>query len=263
MIESGRDSEALQIDLDAVSRWASAWQLSWHIKKCGALYVGTGPSPQYFMNGFPLPIVSSIRDLGITYSNSLSFESHIAGLVKKAKYTTRSIFLAFPGHDRDFYLFLFKTYVRPLLEFSTPVWSPALKHLVTLVESVQKKFTKRLFSSCAHSISYPQRLRVLRLESLEERRIRFDLLALFRTVNSEYVHSSSEFFKFSGSTRRNADLLSVYRRTSKCSNFWSFRVVHYWNHLPLQIRNLHTLTAFKNALSSHKLADPCIGYAYA
>ena len=38
----------------------------------------------------------------------------------------------------------FGLYVRPLLEFSSQVWSPHHKYLIDKVESVQRFFTKRL-----------------------------------------------------------------------------------------------------------------------
>jgi len=34
------------------------------------------------------------------------------------------------------------TYVRPMLEYDSPVWSPALKNIV--IESVQRRYTKRI-----------------------------------------------------------------------------------------------------------------------
>jgi len=37
-------------------------------------------------------------------------------------------------------------YVRPLLEFSSQIWSPHYKYLIDKIESVQRYFTNRLFA---------------------------------------------------------------------------------------------------------------------
>ena len=40
---------------------------------------------------------------------------------------------------------VFCTYVRPILEYCTPVWSPHHIGLVDKIEKVQRRFTKRIF----------------------------------------------------------------------------------------------------------------------
>ena len=48
---------------------------------------------------------------------------------------------------------------------STSVWSPLSVHLIDMVESVQRKFAKRLYPN----LSYNERLKLFNLKSLEER----------------------------------------------------------------------------------------------
>ena len=46
----------------------------------------------------------------------------------------------------------FTTYVRPigLLEYDSPVWSPRYAYLINKLESVQRRFTKRLRAGCTN-----------------------------------------------------------------------------------------------------------------
>jgi len=71
-------------------------------------------------------------------------------------------------------------YVRPMLEFSSTVWNPMTKHTICNVESVQKRFTKRLVR--LSKISYNRRLEMLNIESLEERRLRSDLIMCYKSL---------------------------------------------------------------------------------
>ena len=67
----------------------------------------------------------------------------------------------------------FVTYVRPILEYASSTWSPSTITNIKKVESVQKRFTKRLKG--LHHVDYQNRLLALGLDSLEQRRLRADL----------------------------------------------------------------------------------------
>jgi len=48
------------------------------------------------------------------------------------------------SHNSDVMIRAFKVYVRPILEYAVSVWSPCYNYAIDKVESVQRKFTKRL-----------------------------------------------------------------------------------------------------------------------
>ena len=79
----------------------------------------------------------------------------------------------------------FKTYVRPLLESAVPVWNPIKKADINRIESVQRRFTKMVYYRCSIPYQpYEERLTNLKLSTLEDRRIYFDI----STAHS-YFHS--------------------------------------------------------------------------
>jgi len=61
----------------------------------------------------------------------------------------------------------------PILEFSSVIWNPLLKQDIVKVESVQRRFTKRLKG--VHNLPYTTRLSNLGLDSLHCRRTKADL----------------------------------------------------------------------------------------
>ena len=98
----------------------------------------------------------------------------------------------------------FTTYVRPLLEYNSVIWSPRYEYLKDKLESVQRRFTKRL-KGFGH-ISHAARLDRLKAETLELRRLTSDLTmtfsiirgfvdidcnSLFRVIDCESVHTRS------------------------------------------------------------------------
>ena len=99
-------------------------------------------------------------------------------------------------------LCVFTTYVRPLLEYNSVIWSPRYVYLKDKLESVQRRFTKRL-KGFGH-ISHAARLDRLKAETLELRRLTSDLTmtfsiirdfvdidcnSLFRVIDCESVHT--------------------------------------------------------------------------
>ena len=72
------------------------------------------------------------------------------------------------------------TYVRPLLEYAVHVWSPYQLEDIARIESVQRRFTKRL--SGLSNDNYSSRLETLGLKSLELRRLHQDLMYTYKII---------------------------------------------------------------------------------
>ena len=73
-----------------------------------------------------------------------------------------------------------KAYVRPLVEYNSIIWSPHYKQDIERIESVQRRFTKRLPE--LKNYKYTERLTMLDLASLEFRRLWFDLYWCYKLV---------------------------------------------------------------------------------
>ena len=65
------------------------------------------------LNGDPITIVDSSKDLGVTVNSSLKFQTHINGIVAKAHARANLIHKCFISKDTCTLVEAFKTYVRP------------------------------------------------------------------------------------------------------------------------------------------------------
>jgi len=99
---------------------------------------------------------------------------YINDIVRKAHTWANMIHRCFLSRNVTLLVRTFVTYVRPLLEYNSVMWSPGLVRDVTLIEQVQRRFTKRLWGF--RNISYAERLKLLNLDTLEARRLKFDLI---------------------------------------------------------------------------------------
>jgi hypothetical protein len=152
----------------------------------------------------------------------------------------------------------FCTYVRPGLEYCSPAWSPQFIVDIDKIENVQRRFTKRIPG--LSNLPYLERLRILRIESLEIRRIKADLIQTYKIVNGIELNFD-EFFrpKVHGhgtrlKTMHTFQLQPLFTRSSLLQNSFSFRVVTIWNSLPKSAVETKSVFAFKSKLKQLDLS---------
>ena len=159
--------------------WAKKWQLGINEKKSSVMHLGKRNSEkEYLIAGTPLPKLNSTKDLGIVFSNTLNFGDHIEKIASKARQRTGILFRAFACRELKFLKLAFSIYIRPLLEYSTQVWSPTYLGDINRLESVQRSFTRRIPQ--LKNFPYHERLALIGLETLELRRLKKDLVMYFK-----------------------------------------------------------------------------------
>ena len=139
-----------------------------------------------------LPTTSTIRDLGVIVDNRLRFKDHITSIVTRAHVRAMQIWHCFLCKEIDVLMKAFITYVHPLLEYCSPVWSPSSKTLIDQLESVQRRFTKRLPG--LQSITHDERCAYLKIDRLELRHLYADLIRCYKINHGLTVLPSEKFF---------------------------------------------------------------------
>ena len=250
-----RPVTTLQNCLNAICEWSVLWQLPIATDKCSILHIGfENPRMVYYLGGVPLINVPCMRDLGVVVSDTLNFRAHLNDIIAKAYRRLNLMFRVFSIHDPSVFVRAYSTYVRPLLEYCSAVWSPYFVQDITNIERVQKYFTRRLFRMCNFSEKeYTERLHDLGLESLEVRRLRADLVLCFQIVRGFVDFPSDSLFTLSHvhSTRGHPYKLVVnYSRTKTRHNMFANRVAKIWNSLPCSAVCSNTISTFKAQISN-------------
>jgi len=154
----------------------------------------------------------------------------------------------------------FIVYVRPMLELSSTVWNPMTKQnickVVCKVESVQKRFTKRLV--VLSKIIYNRRLEMLNIENLEERRV-YDLILLcvIKFCGVLWIWIVLCFFVLAESSRTRGNSMKLYKHSCN-SNFYAIfggnRILNIWNDLSDSVVTAPSVATFRDRLRNCDLS---------
>ena len=136
---------------------------------------------EYTLGGEKLMMTESEKDLGVVIHSTLKPEAHIANWVKKENQMLGMIQRTITYKNKRILFLMYKSLVRPHLEYDVPAWSPHQLGHIRLIEGVQCRFTRMIPE--LKSLTYEARLKRLNLTTLGIRRIRGDLIEVYRILN--------------------------------------------------------------------------------
>ena len=243
----------LQADIELLEEWAVKWQLPFNKEKCKIMHIGSSnPRFDYQMGGTSITSVAKEKDLGVIIDDSLKFHEQTAAAVGRANRVLGLIKRAFTLLDAKTLPLLFKTMVRPHLEYASSVWGPSHRMDQDAIERVQRRATKLVRS--LKNLRYEDRLRALKLPSMHYRRIRGDMIMVFQILSGHLRIRETDLFERELSERTRGHGLKLkkprfnshLRQTSFCC-----RVIPLWNGLPSDVVTAPSINAFKNRLDDH------------
>ena len=241
-LKSESDCIQLQKDIDQMSAWSHKWLLKFHPQKCNMMHIGKVNSEnklfEYEMEGHRLSYTKCEKDLGIFIDDKLSFDKHINYSINKANRVMGIVRKTFEYMDEEIFLQLYKGLIRPHLEYASSVWSPHLIKQKDSLEAVQRRATRQVPG--LSKLSYEERLLKLKLPTLSYRRLRGDMIQVFKMLHPTvgYDKTLPHFFEktITPNLRGHSQKLFVSRSNKDLRKFsFSQRIVKYWNDLPERV----------------------------
>ncbi len=256
-IKSADDRLTLQRDLESVARWTERWGLSLNLSKCGVMNIGHRGEEKIV---YDIPLggdkqrlnnITSEKDLGILVDDELEYEAHIAEIIQKANKTLGIIKRNFRNIGIKTFLLLYKAMVRSKLEYAQNVWSPYKMKYIEKIEKVQRRATKLLPNLCKKS--YEERLRKIGLPTLAYRRVRGDMIEVYKILHGLYDYDGCPNLPLATYNVTRGHNLKLKKTVNKTARLHSFtvRVVELWNNLPSEVVNSPNVNVFKGRLDKH------------
>ena len=237
----------LQKDLSILYEWCKKNSVFVNFEKTVVMRFGARDSCHpYILDGCVLTEASEVKDLGVLIDSKLSYATHCSGIVRKAQRLNYVILKVFSHCSAQNKFFLFKCYVRPLLDYCMVLYYPKTQNLKTMLETVQRRFTKRI---CDRGLGYKERLNYLSDTTIEQRHRLFSLLIMYKIV---YGLLDICGFSYATSSLPSRGSIARIRLPDSRTNFRkSFPLIHFvqlWNSLRPSPSDLSSVADFKRFL---------------
>ena len=211
------------------------------------------------------------KDLGVWIGNDLKPVAQCERAAKAANSALGLITRSFHYRTKSILVPLYKTFVRPKLEYAVAVWNPWLKKDEEVMEKVQQRFVRLL--SDVRGDTYEDRLKSAGLTTLSERRTRGDMIETFKTMKGINRVNREEWFRVQVEEehrptrsntvvvgeeleRRSEVIVGQRARLEVRRNFFTVRVEKEWNCLPEVVKMQRTVNGFKNAYDRWRQGVP-------
>ena len=185
------------------------------------------------------------KDLGVIIHKSTKTSRQCNAAAAKANKILGFIRRTVVSRQKSIIINLYKTLVRPHLEYCSQVWSPALQKDKDILEKVQRRATKMIQG--LGKLHYTDRLRECGLTTLERRRCRGDLIQTYKLITRKEITPYTRFFQLENrkGLRGHRYKLSKKAEGPIKQRFFSSRVVNTWNELSDETVSVESTNSFK------------------
>ena len=265
------DVKSLQTDLQAIYRWSQNNNMEFNSPKFECLRYGNDNDVKKNTcyktpTGESIKEVEHAKDLGIVMSNNGTFKQHIGNIANTANQLCGWVLRTFRTRQRLPMLMLWKTLIRPKIEYCCQLWCPTKTGDKQLLEQVQRSFIRKI-SGLQH-LSYWQQLKELKMYSLERRRERYIILYIWRIMEGQVPnvsHSDNAGIRFIWHPRRGRNCLVPLVNSRGSRHFQTVRYNSFgvkgprlFNTLPKDVRNLTgcSVETFKRSVDKYLSTVP-------
>lgn len=258
-ISSNFDTSSLQTDITNIASWCTTWRMDLNTNKCKVLRISrtTQPPANYTLNNVTLDTVTSYKYLGIHISSDLSWNHHINYVINNSNRTLGYLRRNFSRAPQAVKLTMYKTLVRPKLEYACSIWDPFQLNLTHSLEMVQNNAARFILSNYHRTSSVTSMKRTLSLQSLESRRKASRLILFHKIFNHPFLKPQFVTTPSYRSARldhqHKVHVISC--RTITFYHSFVPRTSSDWNHLPFDIVSISNHALFSSTVQNYLLDD--------
>jgi len=229
----------LNADLSALCAFGHPWNILFAPEKTFSLLISlkcdVSSHPPLFLNSIRIPEVTSVKVLGFVFDSLFTWQKHIDGILSRAKqrlgqlYRCRSLF-----NCQDVF-FLYKSWIRPALEYGSILYSSAASSHLNRLNSLQS----RVENMCGFSISTLASRRNASILGFTCRLLngegRGNLQSFCPSFQKEILRSSRRLHGSDPASHLRFYNPLNFRTLDRFRRSWQITVVDLWNSIPADL----------------------------
>ena len=228
--------------------------------KCTVIQVTRSKRPipsKYILHGHVLETVNCARYLVWISRGTTPWTDQVNRVSSSANKTLGFIKRNIRTKNQTVRSVAYKTLVRPILEYSSAVWSPSAKQDIDRLERVQRRAARWVLNDYNHTSSVTSMLDSLGWRSLQDRRSDARLCLFYKIVNGQVAIQMPSYIHHPIRVSRLLHPLAFMQIHTRVDyykySFFPLAIVQ-WNNLPADVAALPTFSTFRLAVS--KLSHP-------
>ena len=166
-LKSNEEMSTLKKLLAKIYQWVEDHKMVVNPDKTEHIRFGKLPIEKEEYNtpdGTRIKQVTKVKDLGVIFQEDATFKNHIAETKTKAIIMASWLLRTFQNRSLGFMRFLYRTYLMPLTDYCSHLWSPLRYNEIETLEAIPRSWTRH----CIHlrGIHFWDRLKALRISSI-------------------------------------------------------------------------------------------------
>ena len=142
-VGSEEDRDRLRQDLIELFRWSEDWQMLFNLDKCTVMHFGcANEGMEVRLGDKVLGVQKSERDLGVFMQSDLKVYKQCSKAANEANKRLGMINRNFKCKAKKVILPLYKSIVRPHLDYCVQAWRPHYRKDMDKLEKVQRRATR-------------------------------------------------------------------------------------------------------------------------
>ena len=190
--------------------------------------------------------------LGVTIDKTLSWNSHIDMVTKRANQTISFLQRNLSSCPKDIKEASYNTLVRPQLEYAATVWDPSTKTGNNKVEAVQRRAARFCHNDYGRTSSVTSMIQNLGREELQHCCEQCKTIMMYRIVDDLINNPAENYLTHSCTTTRGhgTRFLVPYCSVNAYKSSFFPSIIRLWNSLPVSAVTAPSLDAFKGCFGA-------------
>ena len=159
LIANAANRKIIDDDSRKLEQWERTWLLEFNFDKCKVMHLDLNNNQKlsYILDNAVLESCEQEKDLGVLTSVNLLWSDHISSCISKANQMICWIARSIISIEKSLMLRVYKTLVRPHLEYCVQLWNPMPEHgnwaTIIKIEGIQRRFTRMMILVYFHILN--------------------------------------------------------------------------------------------------------------